>query len=133
MKIVLSTLYAVIVSAIIIMLLYFASPYIIEYPKIATIILAVLMLSSIGTGLRLMIEIGILMPMLKITNGRTKAFMLCPVVFGIGMLAAIVIPWLNGVSYWNAWNWIASIVFTMFNFETFYAFLGSTLRVYNED
>lgn len=132
MKTLLSTIYAVIVTAVIVLLLYLVTPFVVEYPKIATAILALLMLSSIGTGLRSMIELGVLMPMLKITKNDTKPFVLCPIVFGFGLLAAIIIPWLNGVSDWGTWQWIASIAFTLFNFETFYAFVGATLRVYNQ-
>lgn len=132
MKTLLSTFYAVIVAAVILLLLYLVAPYVVEYPKIATLILALLMLSSIGTGLRSMIELVILMPMLKMTKNDTKSFVLCPIVFGLGLLAAIAIPWLNGVSEWGVWQWIASIVFTLFNLETFYAFFGATLIVYNK-
>lgn len=131
MKTLLSTIYAVIVAAVIIFLLYLVAPYVVEYPKIATLILALLMLSSIGAGLRSIIEMGILMPMLKMTKNDTKSFVLCPIIFGLGLLAAIAIPWLNGVSEWGAWQWIASIAFTLFNFETFYAFFGAALRAYN--
>ena len=133
MKTLLSTIYAVIVAAVIIFLLYLVAPYVVEYPKIATLILALLMLSSIGAGLRSIIEMGILMPMLKMTKNDTKSFVLCPAVFGLGLLAAIAIPWLNGVSEWGAWQWIASIAFTLFNFETFYAFFGAALRAYNTE
>ena len=133
MKTLLSTIYAVIVAAVIIFLLYLVAPYVVEYPKIATLILALLMLSSIGAGLRSIIEMGILMPMLKMTKNDTKSFVLCPIIFGLGLLAAIAIPWLNGVSEWGAWQWIASIAFTLFNFETFYAFVGATLRAYNTE
>lgn len=133
MKTLLSTFYAVIVAAVIIFLLYLVAPYVVEYPKIATLILALLMLSSIGAGLRSIIEMGILMPMLKMTKNDTKSFVLCPIIFGLGLLAAIAIPWLNGVSEWGAWQWIASIAFTLFNFETFYAFFGAALRAYNTE
>ena len=137
MKTLLSTIYAVIVAAVIIFLLYLVAPYVVEYPKIATLILALLMLSSIGAGLRSIIEMGILMPMLKMTKNDTKSFVLCPIIFGLGLLAAIAIPWLNGVSEWGAWQWIASIaftlLFTLFNFETFYAFFGAALRAYNTE
>lgn len=133
MKTLLSTIYAVIVAAVIIFLLYIVAPYVVEYPKIATLILALLMLSSIGAGLRSIIEMGILMPMLKMTKNDTKSFVLCPIIFGLGLLAAIAIPWLNGVSEWGAWQWIASIAFTLFNFETFYAFFGAALRAYNTE
>ncbi len=133
MKTLLSTIYAVIVAAVIIFLLYLVAPYVVEYPKIATLILALLMLSSIGAGLRSIIEMGILMPMLKMTKNDTKSFVLCPIIFGLGLLAAIAIPWLNGVSEWGAWQWIASIAFTLFNFETFYAFFGAALRAYNSE
>lgn len=133
MKTLLSTIYAVIVAAVIIFLLYLVAPYVVEYPKIATLILALLMLSSIGAGLRSIIEMGILMPMLKMTKNDTKSFVLCPIIFGLGLLAAIAIPWLNGVSEWGAWQWIASIAFTLFNFETFYAFFGAALRAYNTE
>ena len=133
MKTLLSTFYAVIVAAVIIFLLYLVAPYVVEYPKIATLILALLMLSSIGAGLRSIIEMGILMPMLKMTKNDTKSFVLCPIIFGLGLLAAIAIPWRNGVSEWGAWQWIASIAFTLFNFETFYAFFGAALRAYNTE
>ena len=133
MKTLLSTIYAVIVAAVIIFLLYLVAPYVVEYPKIATLILALLMLSSIGAGLRFIIEMGILMPMLKMTKNDTKPLVLCPAVFGLGLLVAIAIPWLNGVSEWGIWHWIASIAFTLFNFETFYAFFGAALRAYNSE
>ncbi len=128
---VLSTLYAIFVCAIIITLLYLVAPYVVKHPKTATIVLAVALLSSLGAGLRSMIEIGIMRPMIKIANGKTKSLVFCPIVFVAGLLASIAIPWLNGISAWNVWNWIASIGFTLFNFETFYAFIGATLRVYN--
>lgn len=131
MKTLLSTLYAVVVSAIIIMLLYFVAPYVVEYPKTAVCVLVVLLLSSLGVGLRSLIEIGLLKPLLIIAKGRTKSFVFCPAVFILGLLASIIVPWINGVSSWGVWHWIAAITFVMFNFETFYAFVGSTLRAYN--
>lgn len=131
MKTLLSTLYAVVVSAIIIMLLYFVAPYVVEYPKTAICVLVVLMLSSLGVGLRSLIEIGLLKPLLIIAKGRTKSFVFCPAVFIIGLLASIIIPWINGVSSWSVWHWIAAITFVLFNFETFYALVGATLRAYN--
>lgn len=133
MKTLLSTLYALLMSTIVIMLLYFVAPYVVEYPKTATCILVVLMLSSIGTGLRSMIEIGLLKSMLVIANGRNKSFVFCPIVFILGLLAAIIIPWISGVSSWGVWHWIAAIAFMLFNIETFYAFIGATLRAYNAD
>lgn len=133
MKTLLSTLYALLVSTIVIMLLYFVSPYVVEYPKTAICILVVLMLSSIGVGLRSMIEIGLLTPLLVIANGRNESFVFCPIVFILGLLAAIIIPWISGVSSWGVWHWIASIAFMLFNFETFYAFTGASLRAYNAD
>lgn len=133
MKTLLSTLYALLVSTIVIMLLYFVSPYVVEYPKTAICILVVLMLSSIGAGLRSMIEIGLLKPLLVIANGRNKSFVFCPIVFILGLLAAIIIPWISGVSSWCVWHWIAAIAFMLFNFETFYAFIGASLRAYNAD
>lgn len=133
MKTLLSTIYAIIVTAVIILLLYLLAPYVVEYPKISTLILALLMLSSIGAGLRSMIEMGVLMPMLKMTKNDAKSFVLCPVVFGIGLLAAIAVPWINGISNWGTWQWIASVAFTLFNFETLYAFFGATLRAYNTE
>ena len=133
MKTLLSTLYALLVSTIVIILLYFVAPYVVEYPKTATCILVVLMLSSIGAGLRSIIEIGLLKPMLVIANGRNKSFVFCPIVFILGLLAAIIIPWISGVSSWGLWHWIAEIAFMLFNFETFYAFVCASLRAYNAD
>lgn len=133
MKRILLAIYASTVSAAIISLLYLLSPYVTEYPKVMTIILALAMLTSVGTGTRSMIEMGILWPMAKIANGIGKSFFACPFIFLAAMLMAIALPWLNGVSGFNAWRWISSIAFTMFNFETFYAFIGATLRMYNCD
>ena len=133
MKKILLTIYAIAVSIVIITLLYFVSPVVTEYPKTTTIILALAMLTSIGTGVRSMLEIGILWPMAKITNGISKYFFACPLIFFLAMLVAIVIPWLNGISGFTVWNWISSIAFTAFNFETFYAFVGATRRMYNCD
>lgn len=133
MKTLLSTLYALLVSTIVIMLLYFVSPYVVEYQKTAICILVVLMLSSIGAGLRSMIEIGLLKPLLVIANGRNKSFVFCTIVFIFGLLAAIIIPWISGVSSWCVWHWIAAIAFMLFDFETFYAIIAASLRAYNAD
>ena len=133
MKTTLTTIYAIFVSVVIVLLLYIVTPFVTEYPKTATVILALFMLTSIGTGLRSLIEVGILTLMLKIAHNNTKHLVLCPVVFGVGLLAAVVVPWIYGISDWGVWQWIASIVFTLFNLETFYAFMLATLRVYNEN
>lgn len=133
MKELLLAIYALAVSAVIITALYFVSPYVTEYPKVTTIILALAMLTSVGTGARSMLEMGILWPMAKIANGSSKSFLTCPFIFLIAMLIAVVLPWLNGVSDFNAWCWISSIAYTLFNFETFYAFVGATRRMYNCD
>lgn len=133
MKGLLSALYSACVAAIIVSLLYLAARYVIQYPKAATIVLAVLMLTSFGTGLRSIIEFGVLSPLLKIANGQTKSLLFCPIVFLAGMLAAITIPWLDVVSDWGIWSWIASLGFTLFNFETFYALVSGTFRVLKAD
>lgn len=133
MKSIILAIYAITVSAVIITLLYFVSPYVTEYPKVTTIVLVLAMLTSVGAGVRSMIEMGILWPMAKIANGICKSFWACPFIFFSAMLMAVVLPWLNGASGFNAWRWISSIAFTMFNFETFYAFIGATRRMYNCD
>lgn len=131
MKTILTTIYAIFVSVVIVSLLYFATPYVTEYPKTATAILVILMITSIGTGLRSLIEIGVLMPMLKIAGNDAKCLALCPIVFGVGLLAAVAVPWIYGISGWGVWQWIASIIFTLFNLETFYAFILATIKVFN--
>lgn len=133
MKKLLLAIYALAVSAVIITALYFVSPYVAEYPKVTTIILALVMLTSVGTGARSMLEMGVLWPMTKMANGISKSFLTCPFIFLVAMLIVVVLPWLNGVSDFNVWRWISSIAFTLFNFETFYAFVGATLRMYNCD
>lgn len=133
MKRLLLATYAMIVSAVIITLLYFVSPYITQYPKLTTIILALAMLTSVGTGTRSMLEMGILWPMAKMANGISKSFLICPFIFLVAMLIAVILPWFNGVSGFDAWRWISSIAFTLFNLETFYAFVGATRRMYNCD
>lgn len=133
MKSIILTIYAICVSATIIAFLYFVSPYVTEHPRVMTIILALAMLTSIGAGTRSLIEMGIILPMAKIANGNAKYFVACPFIFLAALLVAIVLPWLNGVSGFNAWRWISSIAFTMFNFETFYVFVCATLRMYNCD
>lgn len=99
----------------------------------ATFILALSMFTSVGAGARSMLEMGILWPMTKITNSLGKSFFVCPLIFLVSMLVAIALPWLNGVSGFNAWCWASSIAFTLFNFETFYALVGATCRMYNCD
>jgi len=104
---------------------------VIEYPKISLAILLLLLLTSFGAGARSALEMALLMPMAKLSNGNGNLYLPSSIVYSLGMLIAIIIPWLNGVSAFNVWNWIASIGFTFFNFETFYAFVGATLRMYN--
>ena len=133
MKKFLLAIYAVVISAVIVALMYAIKPYVVEYPKAAMIILLLLLFSSFGAGARSMIEMGILWPMAKIANGIGKSFFTCPFIFLAAMLVATALPWLNGVSGFNAWRWISSIAFTLFNFETFYAFVGATRRMYNCD
>lgn len=133
MKTLLLTLYSIVVSIAVLALLYFVNPLVIEYPKTSLAMLALLMLTSFGAGARSMIEIAILNPLIKIANGQTKVFLSCSMVFATGLLISLVIPWLNGVSGFNVWNWLASIGFTLFAFETFYAFVGASLRIYNTD
>lgn len=133
MKSIILATYSMSVSAVILVLLYFTSPYVVEFPKVAIVIFALAMLTSIGTGIRSSIEMGILWPMAKIANGIAKPFFACPFIFLIAMLVAVALPWLNGVSEFNVWRWVSSIAFTMFNFETFFAFVGATWRMYNCD
>ncbi|WP_289756012.1 hypothetical protein [Muribaculum intestinale] len=133
MKSIILATYAISVSTLILVLLYFASPYVVEFPKVTIVILALAMLTSLGTGVRSMLEMGILWPMAKIVNGIAKSFLACPFIFLTAMLVAVALPWLNGVSGFNVWSWVSSITFTMFNFETFYAFVGATRRMYNCD
>lgn len=129
MKSIILATYAISMSAVILALLYFASPYVVEFPKVTIVILALVMLTSLGTAIRSMLEMGILWPMAKIANGFAKSFLACPFIFLSAMIVAVVLPWLNGVSDFNVWSWVSSITFTMFNFETFYAFVGATLRI----
>lgn len=124
--------YAAVSSAVILLLLYLVSPYVVEFPKIAIVVFVLTMLTRVGTGVRSMIEIGILVPMIKIARSGGKPFFACPFIFLAALLIAVALPWLNGVSDFNVWRWISSIAFTMFNFETFYAFVCATLRVYRE-
>lgn len=130
MKILILASYALCVSFVVLALLYFANPYVVEFPKTSFVILALAMFTSIGTGVRSMLEMGVLLPMIKITKGNNKPFLACPFIFLVAMLIAIVLPWINGVSDFNVWNWISSIAFSLFNFETFYAFVCATLRMY---
>lgn len=118
-------------SAAILAILYLVSPYVIEYPKATIAILALAMLTSVGAGIRSMLEMGILWPMAKVANGIGRFFVACPFIFLVAMLIAVTLPWLNGVSGFNAWRWFSSIGFTLFNFETFYSFISATLRIYN--
>lgn len=133
MKTLLVTLYSIVVSIAVLALLYYVNPLVIEYPKISLAMLLLLMLTSLGTGARTTIEIATLNPLIKIANGQTKVFLSCSIVFAIGLLISLVIPWLNGVSGFNLWNWLTSIGFTLFAFETFYAFVGASVRIYNTD
>lgn len=133
MKSIILAIYAISVSAVILALLYFASPYVVEYPKTTIVILALAMVTSVGTGARSMLEMGILWPMAKVANGIGKFFWACPFIFLVAMLMAVALPWLNGVSEFNAWRWVSSIAYTLFNFETFFAFVGATRRMYNCD
>lgn len=133
MKRVFLMLYAILVSVVLVSLLLLCNTYILEYPKITIAILGLLMLTSIGCGVRSMIEMAILWPMIKITDGKSNSFKYSTVIFAIFMVLAIVIPWINGVSTFSVWNWISSIAFTMFNFETFYSLFGATLRIYRTD
>lgn len=133
MKSIILAIYAISVSAVILALLYFASPYVVEYPKASIVILALAMITSVGAGARSMLEMGILWPMTKVANGIGKFFGACPFIFLAAMFMAVALPWLNGVSDFNAWRWVSSIAFTLFNFETFYAFVGATRRMYNCD
>lgn len=133
MRRIILAIYAIIVSAAIIALLYVARPYVVEYPKEAIIILEFVMLSSIGARIRTMLEAVFLLPVVKIVNGDIKLYAICSFIFFMAILAAVALPWLNGVSGFDAWCWISSIVFTMFNFETLYAFAGATMRMYKFD
>lgn len=116
MKRLLLTIYAIAVSAGIITLLYIVSPYVTEYPKVATIILALAMFTSVGAGARSMLEMAILWPMAKIANGINKSFLVCPFIFLAAMLVSVTLPWLNGISGFGVWGWGSSIGFTLFNF-----------------
>lgn len=133
MKSIILAIYAISVSIVILALFYLASSCVVEYPKVTIVVLALAMLTSVGTGVRSMLEMGILWPMAKIANDKAKSFFACPFIFLTAMLASVALPWLNGVSGFNAWHWVSSIAFTMFNFETFYAFVGATRRMYNCD
>lgn len=131
MKILILTIYSIVLSCAVLAVIYFVNPLVIEFPKIALAILILLMLTSFGTRTRSLIEMAALYPMIKLADGRSKLFLSCTIIFSIGLLIALVVPWFNGVSTFNVWNWLASIGFTMFVFETFYAFIGASLRVYN--
>lgn len=133
MKTLLLTLYSIVVSIVVLALLYYVNPLVIEYPKKSLAILLLLMLTSFGTGARSMIEIAIMYPLIKIANGQTIVSLSCSIVFAIGLLISLVIPWLNGISGFNIWNWLTSIGFTLFAFETFYAFIGASVSIDNTD
>lgn len=77
-----------------------------------------------------MVEVGIMTLMCKIVKYNAKSFVLCPIVFVLGLLVAIAIPWLRGISGWGVWQWIASIAFAYFNFETFLSFILSSKNIY---
>lgn len=126
MEKVLSTLYAALMSIVVLALFFCASPHVVENPKVALVIFVLLLLSPIGAKLREAVELFILRPMSKIAKDNIKVLSFCPFIFGGGMLVAVAIPWLDGVEDWSVWNWLASIAFTAFNFETFYAFYLAT-------
>ena len=133
MKTLLLTFYSIVVSIVVLTVLYFVNPLVIEYPKKALVVLLLLMLTSFGASARSMIEMAILYPMIKFADGQSKIFLSCSIVFAVGLLVSLTISWINGVSGFNVCNWLASIGFTMFAFETFYAFLGASVRIYNTD
>lgn len=126
MEKVLSTLYAALMSIVVLALFFCASPHVVENPKVALVIFVLLLLSPIGAKLREAVELFILRPMSKIAKDNIKVLSFCPFIFGGGMLVAVAIPWLDSVEDWSVWNWLASIAFTAFNFETFYAFYLAT-------
>lgn len=123
MKKVLTIFYTVFVCVTVLALLYFINPYVIEYPKISAVVLVLLMLTSVGAGIRSTAEVVTLIPIAKIVDGEDIPTSFCIIIFAVAMLVAIVIPWLNGVAAFSVWNWISSIGFTLFNFETFYSFI----------
>lgn len=131
MKILILSIYSLVLSLAVLALLYLANPLVIEYPKASLAVLICLMFTSFGVGIRSKIEMAILYPMIKIANGKNKLFVCSPILFAIGLLIALVIPWLNGFAAFSVWNWFASIGFTLFVFETFYSFIGASWRVYN--
>ena len=133
MKKALSTLYAVLMSVVVLTLFFCVSPHVVEYPKVALVIFVLLLLSPIGAKLREAVELFILSPMSKIAKDDIKALSFCPFIFGGGMLVAVAIPWLDGVEDWSVWNWLASMAFTAFNFETFYAFYLATRLASKKD
>lgn len=128
MKNIFCVAYALFLSAAILLVLWLLFPVAISSPVIAAIVLLILCLTSLGAGLRSLVETVLLTPIAKLVNGDASQ-LVASIVFGLAMLAALVIPWLGGIEGWKVWHWITAITYTVFSFETFYAFLLGVTRI----
>ena len=118
MKDVLAFIYSLFATAVLLIISWWVFPFVPGSPVISCVILTFLLLSKFGVVLRSAAELLIGYPLGEI-NSKS---MLQIVPFGVGMLIAIAIPWLGGISGWGGFQWAAALLYDCFSFETFLSF-----------
>lgn len=129
MKDVLAFIYSLLVTCVLLLILWWVFPFAIENPAISCITLLILLVSQFGTGLRILAGIILVFP-ISYLNSKSK---LQVVPFGLGLLIALAIPWLGGVSGWRWLRWTTALLYTGFSFETFLAFVIAASGISSDD
>ena len=114
--------YSLLISAILLAALWFLFPIAICFPKLATLILLVMLITPMGATARSYVEVKLLMPYVKLLmNNISKTPIL--VIFGLSLAVSLSFPWVHRFEGWKVWHWITAIAYTAYSFETFYSFL----------
>lgn len=120
---ILAFLYGVFLSLVVLFLFWILQPLTVDYPIPSGLILIALLITAAGSTIRVFIEYRLLLPIGLLYE--KKRFNLTPIIalFCIGLLIGIIIPWSQGVSGWSWKQWVVSILYTIFSFETFLGFI----------
>lgn len=132
MKQIIIGLYAMALSLVVLYLLWILQPMIIAHPKISAVVLFLIVPTSLAMMVRTLLGVTVLLPLGALIHKWNISPVAAYYIFILALLVGLVIPWINGIGGWGFWEWAASILYTVFIFETFFGFANGTIHV-NDD
>ena len=131
MKTIAISAYTIFVCFVYLILFWFLFPVAVGSPKIALLIFAILIFSTIGAMFRSAIEIHTLLPMVRKMD-EWKVSPIAPIIiFAISFLLSLAIPFVKGIDDWSGWQWAVTALYAILSFETFYSYICGLLRCFN--